>query len=104
MKGKRESSQELPQIESAACQQRVDSVPFLAFEVIASEPVTLFLVSDYRLDRIPAFEMFLQRAFGLVLAGDVNFDVFRMMVFSSVAAIDKGFFGPPPAQAFGLID
>ena len=76
----------------------------MAFEVVASEPVILFFVADHWLDRVPSFETLLQCASGLVLAGDVNFDVFRVMLFAAVAAINEYFLGPDAGQALGLID
>jgi len=66
--------------------------------------VILFFVADHRLDRVPSFEMLLQRHSGFVLAGDVDFDAFRVMLFVKVAAINKCFLGSGASQALGLID
>jgi len=66
--------------------------------------VILFFVADHRLDRVPSFETLLQRSSGFVPGGDVDFDVFRVMLFASVAAINKCFLGSGAGQALGLID
>jgi hypothetical protein len=63
--------------------------------------VILYFVADHWLDRVPPFEMLLQCPAGFVLAGDVDFDVFRVMLFAAIAAIDKCFFGPDD-RFFGL--
>jgi site-specific DNA recombinase len=56
------------------------------------------------LDRVPPFETLLQCASGLVLTSDVNLDVFRMILFAAVAAINECLLGPDTGQALGLID
>ena len=48
----------------------------------------------HKLDGVPPFEMLLQCSAGFVLAGDVDFDVFRMMLLAAIAAIDKCFLRP----------
>jgi hypothetical protein len=64
----------------------------------------VLVVADDRLNRIAAFEKFLQCASRIVPTGDMNFDIPRMMLFAAVAAINEGFFRSDAGQTLDLID
>lgn len=49
----------LPHVVTATREDCVDSVTFLAFEVIATESVIVFVVTDDGFNRIAAFKEFL---------------------------------------------
>jgi hypothetical protein len=82
-----EGSQELSQIEAAPRQQRVDAVALCALQVVSPQAVILFFVTDHGFDGVAPLEELLHSTACFVLSGQVNPDVFRMVVAAAIAAI-----------------
>jgi hypothetical protein len=58
--------------------------------------VILFFVADHWFDGVASLKELLQRTARFVLSGQVNFDVFRMVLAAAIAAITGRFFGTVP--------
>lgn len=64
----------------------------------------VLVVANDRLNSITTLEQLLQCATGFVLPRDMNFDIRRMMLFTTVATVNSGLFRANPGQSLNLIN
>lgn len=64
----------------------------------------VLVVANDRLNSVATLEQLLQCASGFVLPCDMNFDIRRMMFFTTVATVNCRLFRANPGQSLNLIN
>jgi hypothetical protein len=99
---RKEAPQELPQVEPASGQERVDAVPVFSLEVIPIHPVIRLEVGDDRLDRRPALEPPPDRR--VLPPRQVNAHLRKILGRAAVSAINERVADLPPGELLRLLD
>ena len=96
-KPQKDSSEELPDVETAPGQDGVDFVAFFALEVVAVHPVVLLGVADDRLDAASSSVPFPFAGFHalLFLVGQMKFSFVEYLWIAFVPLVAVGMLWPP---------